>query len=280
MCYMLIYCQCIHFYIISCSQGRFNSIFLVCTSFQSLVISFLFLFIPLLLPVNFYIQFHLARCSNKNTPHALTFKFATALLSGVLPAPMAPRQPFTWRSSPAHRRQERRVPTVLHHCMKLPFPVFSIYWAPTVCWAVCACGIIQVRREVKEDSNGLKAVCDGSTGVPRKVPPLLCGGGGRQGQTPAVENHVLFCSPRRKCGVWHIGTILQLLGRGTWWMCYRQASLVWWSRGLAQQWVLEVLRAGGGTNTFWDHRHGLQTFHLPNFSVHLSCPGVWREQGG
>lgn len=54
MCYMLIYCRCIHFYIISSSQGRFN--FILCTSFQSLVISFLFLCILLLLPVNFYIQ--------------------------------------------------------------------------------------------------------------------------------------------------------------------------------------------------------------------------------
>lgn len=56
MCYMLIYCQFIHFYVISSSQGRFNSIFVLCTSFGGLVISFLFLPIPLLLPVNFYIK--------------------------------------------------------------------------------------------------------------------------------------------------------------------------------------------------------------------------------
>lgn len=40
----------------SSSQGRFNSIFVLCTSFQGFVISFLFLTIPLLLPVNFYIK--------------------------------------------------------------------------------------------------------------------------------------------------------------------------------------------------------------------------------
>lgn len=54
--YTLIYYPFIHFYVISSSQGRFHSIFILCTSFQGLVISFLFLFIPLLLPVNFYIK--------------------------------------------------------------------------------------------------------------------------------------------------------------------------------------------------------------------------------
>lgn len=35
----------------------------------------------------------------------------------------------------------------------------------------------------------------------------------------------------------------------------------------------------GGANTIGDHRLGLQTFHLPNLSAHLSFPGGLKRAG-
>jgi hypothetical protein len=98
------------FYIISSSQGSFNSIFFLCTSFQGLVISFLFLPIPLLLPVNFYIKicfssiwqgavikiFLMPECINL----PLQFKMVLCLCQ------WRNISSFTWNGSQTCRRQE------------------------------------------------------------------------------------------------------------------------------------------------------------------------------